>query len=81
MPPIHNVIRHLDGQRIAVEISEGRMYEVQPTDPKRSAQTGRLCLIESLDDWVMPRRARVRFEDTGKIGLVDLTDLVEVETV
>lgn len=80
MSAIHSVLRHLDGQRVNVAISEGRMYEVHPDNPKRCAQTGRICRIESLDDWTMPQRARVRFEDSGKVGLVDLTDLVEVET-
>jgi hypothetical protein len=75
----HRAIRFLDGQRCEVVIAEGELCEVRPAHGHKKAHRGRICRVEALDDYVLPRRARVRYEDNNRIGLVNIDDLVEVE--
>jgi hypothetical protein len=77
MSALHSVIRFVEGERCEVAIKEGGLYEIQPEDPDHEGHRGRLCRIQALDHPLMPRRARVLFEDTGRIGMVDLSDLME----
>jgi hypothetical protein len=79
MSALHSVIRFVEGERCEVTIREGALYEIQPDDPKKAGHRGRLCRIQALDHPMMPRRARVMYEDTGRIGMVNLSDLVEPE--
>ena len=71
----HHLIRFLDGKRHDIVIAEGELYEVLPEDPANTAQRGRICRVEGFDDFLMPTRARVRFEDTGRIGLIEIGEL------
>jgi hypothetical protein len=77
MSALHSVIRFVGGERCEVTIQEGALYEIQPDNPEREGHRGRLCRIQALDHPLMPRRARVLFEDTGRIGMVNLSDLIE----
>jgi hypothetical protein len=70
------IIRTLNGRRVHISITEGECYEIQPADSSRAAQAGRICRIEALEAVPVPRRARVRFEDNGRIGIVPLRDLI-----
>jgi len=58
-------------------IIQGRVYKLQSTTTATSRPRARLCRIEALDDWMFPRRARVRFMDNDRIGMADLKDLAE----
>ena len=79
MQRTHHVIRFWNGQRLDLAIREGELYELQPDDPDKSGQCGRVCRVEAVENAPVPRRARVRFEDNGRIGLVELQDLLEIE--
>jgi hypothetical protein len=75
----HHVIRFIGGKRHDVSISVGELYEFQPSDSASEGQRGRICRVEGFEDELMPRRARVRFQDNGRIGLVDLNALLEAD--
>lgn len=75
----HHVIRFIDGKRQDLSISVGELYEFQPPENATEGQGGRICRVEAFDDELMPRRARVRFQDNGRIGLVRLNTLVEAD--
>jgi len=79
MERTHHVIRYWNGQRLDIAVRVGQLYEVQPDDTEKSGHRGRICRVEALENAPVPRRARVRYEDTGRIGLVELDDLLEVE--
>lgn len=76
----HHAIRLIDGRRCEVVIAEGVLCEVRPAHAHKKAHRGRICRVEALDDYILPRRARVRYEDNDRIGLVNIDDLVDVET-
>jgi hypothetical protein len=76
----HQPIGPLDGPRCEVVIAEGVLCEVRPAHAHRKSHRGRICRVEALDDYILPRRARVRYEDDDRIGLVAIDDLVDVET-
>jgi len=75
----HHAIRVHNGRRREVVIAEGELCEVRPASAHKKAHRGRICRVEALDDYILPRRARVRYEDNNRIGLVDIDDLVDVE--
>jgi hypothetical protein len=75
----HHVIRYVDGRRRTVSISVGELYEYQPSENGAEEHEGRICRVEGFDDELMPRRARVRFQDNGRIGLVSLNTLLEAD--
>ena len=75
----HHVIRFIDGRRQDVSISVGELYEFLPAESEAEGQGGRICRVEAFDDELMPQRARVRFQDNGRIGLVRLNALVEAD--
>jgi hypothetical protein len=79
MSQMHQVIRFIDGKRHEVSISVGRLYEFQPSHSAAGEQGGRICRVEGFDDELMPQRARVRFQDNGRIGLVKLNALFEAD--
>ena len=66
MTTTHHFIRYWNGQRLSVAVTEGHLYRVQPAQASRD---GRLCRIEAFDSETMPRRVRVRYEDTGRVGI------------
>ncbi len=82
MGKTHHLIRYFNGRRLDVTLEEGRLYEVLPEDPDaRSGHAGRICRVEAIEGELVPRKATVRFEDTGRIGVVKIADLVEPEVV
>ena len=79
MGQTHQLIRFFDGKRHEVTISVGGLYEFRPPEAAKEGPGGRICRVEDFDDELMPRRARVRFQDNERIGLVELDTLIEVE--
>ncbi|MDY7108106.1 MAG: hypothetical protein SYC29_05665 [Planctomycetota bacterium] len=75
----HHVIRYIDGKRRSVSISVGGLYEYRPSENGAEAQDGRICRVEGFDDELLPHKARVRFQDNGRIGLVNLNALLEAD--
>ncbi|MNV88704.1 hypothetical protein D3C71_1829300 [compost metagenome] len=59
-------------------IKLGDSLTIQPDNPKKMKNRGRQCTIEGFhkDDIGYPIQAIVKFNDTNKIGKVDLIDLV-----
>lgn len=56
-----------------IEVKIGARYHVEPQNPLKLKHRDRYCvLLELLDDQV-----DVRFEDNGRRGRVDLSDLVQ----
>ncbi len=78
MEKTHQIIRYWKGQRLSVEVTEGELYEIQPEDPTNSGHLGRRCRVKGFDGEAMPRRAFVEYEDTQRIGLVRIGDLIEI---
>jgi hypothetical protein len=80
MSKTHHHIRYWKGRRVDVAVTEGQLCRVLPAKAVGDAGVGRLCRIEAFDSDTMPRRARVRFEDTGRVGMVSVGDLLEETT-
>ncbi|MCE9555704.1 MAG: hypothetical protein K8T91_20330 [Planctomycetes bacterium] len=54
----------------------GQQYLVYPMSPRKKKHRGRRGVIESFDDDFMPHFALVRFDDTNRLGKVDISDLM-----
>jgi hypothetical protein len=79
MNQTHHIIRFIDGKRHKISVYVGGLYEFQPQKSASGEQGGRICRVEGFDDEFMPRKARVRFQDTGRIGLVMMNALLEAD--
>ena len=65
------------GGRIDIEIREGDRY-THRTPAAQGFTEPRPCRVEAIDESPLPRRAQIRYEDTGRIAMVPLTELVEI---
>ncbi len=82
MARTHQMIRQINGRRLNVIVEEGGLYEIKPDDAAAdSNHIGRICRVEAFQGEPVPNRAMVRYEDTGRIGVVRISDLVEPEAV
>lgn len=61
-----------------VEVIRGNKYICEPLNPLRKKNRGRICKVVDHDDW-SPVDAYVIWEDTGRMGKVDLSDLVAIK--
>ncbi len=82
MARTHQLSRYCDGRRLNVIVDEGSVYEIKPEKAgANSRHYGRICRIEALQGEPVPRQTMVRYQDTGRIGIVRLADLEELEPV
>ena len=54
----------------------GQKYKVVPMNIAKAKNAGRVCTLLELDDDFMPQKGSVKWEDTGRKGSVELSDLV-----
>ncbi|QDV67679.1 hypothetical protein Poly24_13810 [Rosistilla carotiformis] len=68
-------------RRETVTLTIGETYRVEPLNPQKKKHRGRVCAILEFDDDFMPGFASVRFHDNNRVGKVDLSDLVPIDSV
>ena len=58
----------------------GKAYVIQPLNPRKKKHRNRECeIVGFVTDSSGHTLAKVRFRDNGRIGKVDLSDLVSLE--
>lgn len=62
------------------KIKIGSQYIVEPINKNKKKHRGRRCIIQGFDYNVRnhPSKARVKFLDSGRIGKIELDDLMEI---
>ena len=61
----------------AVRFVRGLRYKLQPFGSTEVTNGGRTGVIEQFEDTTPPGNAFVRFDDTGEIEIIPLSDLVQ----
>lgn len=61
-----------------VELIKNNEYIIIPDNPKKLKHRNRKCILISIEDDFMPRIAEVKFLDTKRVGIVELTDLKNI---
>lgn len=64
-----------------MEIVVGKTYLIEPMNPQATKNRGRLCtvleFIDSSGKDISADTAKVKFQDTGRTGKVDLSSLID----
>lgn len=71
--------KHKDGKSISkVNLVYGGVYKVVPDNPNKLKHRDREGILMGfkLDDLGNPMSARIKFDDTGRVGYVDVEDLI-----
>lgn len=67
--------------RREIEVVVGKTYLIEPMNPRAKVNRGRLCtvleFIDSSGKDINADKAKVKFQDTGKTGKVDLSSLTD----
>ncbi|WP_391558952.1 hypothetical protein [Robertmurraya sp.] len=60
------------------ELIHGNRYRVEPLNPQKLKHRGRAgVLVGFVEGKLGPDQVKIKFEDTGRVGQVQLDDLVE----
>lgn len=66
----------IESQGRKVFIRVGDRYKVEPENPKKKQKRGRIGVIQELCGEPFVDTAVMKFEDTKRVGTVDMADLV-----
>ncbi|OEU71588.1 MAG: hypothetical protein BA863_05615 [Desulfovibrio sp. S3730MH75] len=67
---------HFMGEERTLVPEIGQRYKVVPMNIAKAKNAGRVCTLLELDDDFMPQKGSVKWEDTGRKGSVNLSDLI-----
>ncbi len=82
----HGIIRRVvvtskvKGETVSkAELIHGNRYRVEPLNPQKLKHRGRAGILVGFvnDDLYNPYQAKIKFEDSGRVGRVDITDLIQ----
>jgi hypothetical protein len=69
---------HFGGKSRKISLEIGRTYTIDPLNPKRLKNRGRIVRILGFNDNFMPDKAIVRYLDTNRRGLVYVGELAHL---
>ncbi|WP_319549329.1 hypothetical protein [Desulfogranum marinum] len=75
---IHEENGELRVERGGVEVNVvvGEKYKIEPINPRKKKNRGRICKILNLPSEFMSTEALAKFEDTKRTGKVDIRELL-----
>ena len=74
----HDLILTVGNNLRKVEVIRGNKYICDPLNPLKKKNRGRICKLVDHDSWC-PVEAFVIWEDSGRMGKVDIGELVAIE--